>query len=92
MPTYSYQCSHCNHSLEVLQSIKAEPLTNCPVCSKEELQRGVGGGIGLAFKGSGFYCTDYSSHGKETIKPLASNQEPKSTSCCPCGKNSQNCS
>lgn len=59
MPTYEYQCASCRHRLEALQKITAEPLTKCPECGKETLQRGPGGGIGLQFKGSGFYITDY---------------------------------
>ena len=59
MPTYEYRCSHCEHNLEAFQKITAEPLTSCPNCGKETLQRRPGGGIGLAFRGSGFYKTDY---------------------------------
>lgn len=35
-----------------------DPLARCPVCSGS-LQRLIGGGAGLIFKGSGFYITDY---------------------------------
>lgn len=59
MPTYEYHCADCGHSLEAFQKITAEPLKDCPACHSQALRRGPGGGIGLAFKGSGFYITDY---------------------------------
>ena len=34
------------------------PLTQCPDCGREELQRLIGGGLGIIFKGSGFYVND----------------------------------
>ena len=63
MPTYEYVCRKCGHELEQFQSIKDAPLKKCPKCSKLALQRRVGGGSGLLFKGSGFYITDYRSEG-----------------------------
>lgn len=55
----------------------AAPLSKCPSCNKDALKRKIGGGIGLSFVGTGFYCTDY----KDAL------QESKASSCCPCGKN-----
>lgn len=45
--------------MDALQKITDAYLTTCPSCKKEALKRGLGGGIGLSFKGSGFYITDY---------------------------------
>ncbi len=76
MPTYQYQCSACQHGFEELQSIKDEPLTKCPKCKKKKLQRLIGTGAGLLFKGSGFYITDYRS---ESYKKAADGEsKPKS--------------
>ena len=61
MPTYEYQCAACGHELEEFQSMSAKPLRKCPQCGKNKLQRLIGGGAGLIFKGSGFYQTDYRS-------------------------------
>ena len=61
MPTYQYQCSACKPSFEELQSIKDDALTKCPKCKKKKLQRLMGTGAGLLFKGSGFFITDYRS-------------------------------
>lgn len=79
MPTYDYHCKSCGHVLEIMQSIKADPLRICPECGKEELQRGPGGGFGLHFKGSGFYITDY----KNKSEPTEC-QAGKKNGCCPC--------
>lgn len=61
MPTYQYQCSACKHAFEELQSMKEDALTKCPKCKKKKLERLLGTGAGLLFKGSGFYITDYRS-------------------------------
>ena len=59
MPTYQYECSGCGHALEVFQSMNDKRLTKCPECKKNKLQRLIGTGSGIIFKGSGFYETDY---------------------------------
>lgn len=61
MPTYEYRCPACHHEFEQFQSITAAPLTKCPACGKRRLQRLIGTGGGILFKGSGFYETDYRS-------------------------------
>ena len=58
MPTYEYECTKCGHTFEALQSIKDNPLSRCPQC-KGALRRVIHGGMGVIFKGSGFYTTDY---------------------------------
>ncbi len=78
MPTYGYECRACGHQHEILQKITEAHLTECPECGKDALQRGPGGGIGLSFKGSGFYITDYQN-------------APAAKECCPCGKNKGSC-
>jgi putative FmdB family regulatory protein len=57
MPTYDYECRSCHHTFEAFQSIKEEPLKKCPKCGKS-VRRLFGGGLGIIFKGSGFYTTD----------------------------------
>lgn len=81
MPTYDYKCFQCNHTLEALQKMSDEPLKGCPECKQDALQRVPSKGAGLAFKGSGFYITDYGPN-----KPAE-----KSSSCCPCGSNKGSC-
>src|SRR4051812_11619315 len=59
MPTYDYACRACGHTFDELQSFSEPPLTKCPKCKKNKLERLFGGGGAIIFKGSGFYETDY---------------------------------
>jgi len=69
MPTYEYKCAACGHGFEKFQSIKADPIKTCPECGQDQVQRLIGTGAGLIFKGSGFYITDYRDSGyKEKAK------------------------
>ncbi|MEY4674090.1 MAG: hypothetical protein RL148_1874 [Planctomycetota bacterium] len=61
MPTYDYLCDSCGHRFEEFQSMTAKVLRKCPGCGKNALQRLIGPGAGVIFKGSGFYETDYRS-------------------------------
>jgi putative FmdB family regulatory protein len=58
MPTYEYECKECKHRFEEFHKITDNPLAICPKCGGS-LRRLITGGIGLIFKGSGFYVTDY---------------------------------
>lgn len=59
MPTYDYRCNECGHAFEAFHSITASPLKKCPECGKRKLERLIGAGAAVIFRGSGFYCTDY---------------------------------
>lgn len=61
MPTYDYVCGACGHALEIFQSITEAPKKKCPSCGKSKLERRIGAGAGILFKGGGFYQTDYRS-------------------------------
>ena len=61
MPIYGYRCEQCGHELEVLQSMKDEPLRVCPNCMGP-LHKMIYP-VGIVFKGSGYYTTDYKSAG-----------------------------
>lgn len=83
MPTYDYRCKKCEHQFEAFQSMSADPLTECPVCGGP-VERLIGGGAGLVFKGSGFYITDYKNSKNESksatpkeTKPDTQKSEPK---------------
>ncbi|MGN0910669.1 MAG: hypothetical protein ACI4NV_04505 [Thermoguttaceae bacterium] len=39
--------------------MKDKPAEVCPKCGEKKLRRVISGGVGVIFKGSGFYCTDY---------------------------------
>jgi putative FmdB family regulatory protein len=61
MPTYDYRCNACGHTFELFQSMSEKHKRKCPECSKLKLERLIGMGAGLIFKGAGFYETDYRS-------------------------------
>ena len=68
MPTYEYSCEKCAGTFEMVQSMRDEPLKECPrdLCQQKrwghgKVKRLIGTGAGLIFKGSGFYITDYRS-------------------------------
>ncbi|MEZ6018383.1 MAG: zinc ribbon domain-containing protein [Planctomycetota bacterium] len=65
MPTYDYRCKACGHTFELFQSMSDREKRKCPECSKLSLERLIGAGAGLIFKGSGYYLTDYRSKSYE---------------------------
>jgi putative FmdB family regulatory protein len=77
MPTYEYACKSCGEHLEVVQSFKDEPLTECPSCGGD--LRKVFAPIGIAFKGSGFYKTDSRPAPKEKSSSSSSSSSDSSS-------------
>jgi putative FmdB family regulatory protein len=77
MPTYDYRCTACEHEFEEFQSMTAPVLKKCPKCGKNTLERLIGTGAALMFKGSGFYITDYRS---DSYKKSAEADKPASES------------
>jgi len=61
MPTYHYRCRTCSTELEVRQSFSEDPLTDCPEGCGAGTLRKVFSGVGISFKGSGFYKNDHGS-------------------------------
>lgn len=59
MPIYEYECKQCGHRFERKQSVNDDPLKVCPVCQGN--LRKLLFPVGIVFKGSGFYKTDYAS-------------------------------
>ncbi|MCK4788890.1 MAG: zinc ribbon domain-containing protein [Desulfobacteraceae bacterium] len=58
MPTYEYECRQCGLHFEKFQKMSDTPLKKCPQCG-DAVQRLIGTGGAVIFKGSGFYATDY---------------------------------
>jgi putative FmdB family regulatory protein len=79
MPTYDYECQACHHRFERFQSMTAKVLRKCPECGKSKLERLIGTGAGVIFKGSGFYGTDYRSPSYEQAKK---SEQPGCTPAC----------
>lgn len=83
MPTYDYECESCEHRFEVFQSMKDDPVKNCPECGGA-VRRVVSGGAGIIYKGSGFYSTDKSAP-KTASKPTACPaKDAKNSACASC--------
>jgi putative FmdB family regulatory protein len=78
VPTYDYVCESCGHQFEEFQSIKAKPLKKCPSCGKPKLNRLIGTGAGIIFKGSGFYATDYRSDSYKSSAKSETGSKPES--------------
>ncbi len=86
MPIYEYRCKKCGKVFDYKQKMADEALKECPVSICTEPERGeveriISGNVGLSFKGTGFYATDY---GKNKTNA------PKASSCngsgCGCNK------
>lgn len=72
MPTYEYRCRDCGHTFDVVQAMRDDTLTVCPICGGE--LRKVFAPPAISFKGSGFYATD---HGKKSkTAPDTSGDKP----------------
>lgn len=90
MPTYEYECQGCGHKFELVQSMAAKPIKGCPKCRKDKARRLISAGMGIIFKGSGFYATDYKKQktgdrGQKTEKTAAKcdkvGTKPQCSSC-----------
>ncbi|MBV9283367.1 MAG: FmdB family transcriptional regulator [Acidimicrobiia bacterium] len=80
MPTYEYACKECGEHVEVVQSFKDDPLTECPACGGP--LRKVFAPVGIVLKGSGFYKTDSRAAGgsKGATKEKKESSSTESTS------------
>lgn len=77
MPTYGYKCRECNQEFEVFQKMSDDPVTECPTCGGPVKR--VFHPVGIIFKGSGFYTTDYKRQPNQTTpaKPANGDSTPE---------------
>jgi putative FmdB family regulatory protein len=76
MPIYEYRCEN-GHVFDILQRMSEDPLTECVQCEapvKKVLQP-----VGISFKGSGFYSTDYNKKGAKPESKEGAKPESKET-------------
>jgi putative FmdB family regulatory protein len=76
MPTYEYECTVCGKSFELFQNMSDPPLSDCPSCGKR-VRRLIHGGMGVIFKGSGFYVTDNKKSSSPSKSAAAGKTEAK---------------
>ncbi len=88
MPIYEYQCTSCGNTIEVLQKISDDPVTECQACGKPDMKKKVSAAA-FRLSGSGWYETDFKSGKKKNISAndKAENKPAKKTdsaaaSCC----------
>jgi putative FmdB family regulatory protein len=60
VPLYEYECEACGHHLEAQQRLADDPLTKCPECGKNKLQKLISA-TAFHLKGGGWYKDLYSS-------------------------------
>ena len=68
MPTYEYACSSCDTTHDIVQPMTDPTLTECPACGEPTLRK-LFNGVGVVFKGSGFYRNDSRSSGSSQDSP-----------------------
>src|SRR5712664_2428232 len=77
MPTYEYKCPAGHVFEKFYPTMNSSRRVKCPTHGKMA-ERQISGGTGLAFKGSGFYITDYKRAGEkqggEDTKPAAASK------------------
>jgi len=69
MPTYEYECTRCGRITEEFKPVSAPRRQRCPHC-RGKVERLLSGGLGVHFKGSGFYINDSRAKNK-VAKPAA---------------------
>jgi putative FmdB family regulatory protein len=79
MPIFEYECAVCNKRFEELVLPSEEEPSECKFCGSKNVKRLISGGIGIVFKGSGFYITDYGKNKKESSDKK---EEKGGNSCC----------
>lgn len=83
MPTYEYECTRCGHTCEEFKPVSAPRRQRCPLC-RGKVKRLISGGLGVHFKGSGFYVNDSrgkkgegQSSSQESVAPAGDAPAPK---------------
>jgi putative FmdB family regulatory protein len=77
LPTYEYQCGHCQHQYEKREGFDAPVEQACPVCGG--MARRLLHVPGIVFKGPGFYVTDNrKNHEWESAEKEAKEEKPPS--------------
>jgi len=63
MPIYSYKCEKCGRIFDKFQKAGCEDIIKCIYCDSNTSK--LFSPVGIIFKGSGFYTTDYKTGSKK---------------------------
>ena len=80
MPTYQYRCQTCSHEFEEKQSFSDNALTDCPIDACNGAVKKVFSGVGISFKGDGFYKNDHGSSSKKSAASSGGKTNKEKTS------------
>ena len=58
MPIYDFQCTSCDHKLELMRKISEASTTICPSCEKETFSKMLSA-PSFQLSGNGWYATDF---------------------------------
>ena len=78
MPTYQYRCKSCQSEFEVRQSFADDALSTCPDSDCGGAVSKVFSGVGISFRGDGFYKNDHGSSAKDRGGDAGSTTKPAS--------------
>ena len=76
MPTYQYRCKSCQSEFEVRQSFADDALSTCPDSDCGGAVSKVFSGVGISFRGDGFYKNDHGSSAKDRGDDTGSTGKP----------------
>jgi len=79
MPLYEYQCQACKKRFEKIRKFSDPPLKKCDLCGKGPVTKLLSA-PGIAFKGSGFYITDYAKGSSSASAPGGKDSRSESSS------------
>ena len=83
MPAYDYRCTACDERFEITRSSSDATEIRCPSC--DGATKRVFTPVGVHFKGSGFYNTDYKGKGPGVPEPAAdTGSKPSEATPAPC--------
>ena len=78
MPTYQYRCQEQGHEFDAVQSFSDDALTECEVCNGPVKK--VFSGVGISFKGDGFYKNDHGANAKGKSSTASTSSDSGSSS------------
>ena len=78
MPIYSYKCNICGEIFDKMSKAAENKNVPCVHCNGDTMR--VFSPVGIIFKGSGFYSTDYKNESKNKSPTVPSGEKTKKDS------------